>query len=94
MAFTRLKKYRQLYDPVMKGMIETVKAEWSPGSTSCFIEMYAEHILQSDKEDPGKHTFNGDNLFHAVTDLFPAGTETTATTLKWALLHMMMFDDI
>ncbi|XP_038639762.1 cytochrome P450 2J2-like isoform X2 [Scyliorhinus canicula] len=34
------------------------------------------------------------NLMHNVSDLFVAGTETTTTTLQWAILYMMAYPDI
>ncbi|RLW00736.1 hypothetical protein DV515_00008659, partial [Chloebia gouldiae] len=34
------------------------------------------------------------NLIQTVADLFLAGTETTATTLLWALLYMVIYPDI
>ncbi|XP_073432376.1 cytochrome P450 2D26-like isoform X3 [Dendrobates tinctorius] len=41
-----------------------------------------------------KSTFNNENLFICVADLFMAGTETTSSTLEWCLLYMMMYPDI
>lgn len=34
-------------------------------------------------------TFNEENLIQVVTDLFLGGTDTTATTLHWALIHLV-----
>ena len=34
------------------------------------------------------------NLPRLVADLFAAGTETTATTLRWAMLYMMAYPDV
>ena len=33
----------------------------------------------------------GSDLLRAVSDLFAAGTETTATTLQWLLVYMINF---
>nr|XP_028587697.1 cytochrome P450 2K6-like [Podarcis muralis] len=45
------------------------------------------------KDDPYS-TYNEDNLAQCIFDLFIAGTETTATTLQWALLLMVTHPDI
>ena len=93
-GISRIHENRRQFGDVMKPLVEKVRKGLIPGSASCFTEMYAEQILQAETETPEKHTFNAENLFHAVADLFVAGTETTATTLKWALLYMMMHEDI
>uniref|UniRef100_A0A8C3B9X7 Uncharacterized protein n=1 Tax=Cairina moschata TaxID=8855 RepID=A0A8C3B9X7_CAIMO len=35
-----------------------------------------------------------ENLIQSIFDLFLAGTETTATTLCWALLYMVVYPDV
>ncbi|XP_015745762.1 cytochrome P450 2D17-like, partial [Python bivittatus] len=45
------------------------------------------------KNDPNS-TYDEDNLAHCIADLFVAGTETTSTTLHWALLIMAIHLDI
>uniref|UniRef100_A0A8C3JH48 Cytochrome P450 2J2 n=1 Tax=Calidris pygmaea TaxID=425635 RepID=A0A8C3JH48_9CHAR len=39
-------------------------------------------------------TYDEENLIQTIFDLFLAGTETTATTLRWALLYMVVYPDI
>ncbi|CAM9326916.1 unnamed protein product [Bubo scandiacus] len=39
-------------------------------------------------------TYDEENLIQSIFDLFLAGTETTATTLCWALLYMVIYPDI
>ncbi|XP_021056169.1 cytochrome P450 2J6-like isoform X4 [Mus pahari] len=45
---------------------------------------------------PGKTTtsFNEENLICSTLDLFLAGTETTSTTLRWALLYMALYPEV
>ncbi|XP_077204270.1 cytochrome P450 2J5-like [Paroedura picta] len=57
-----------------------------------FIDFYLLQMKKS-KNDPNS-TFNEENLIHCILDLFIAGTETTALTLRWALLLMANHPDI
>ncbi|XP_076838198.1 cytochrome P450 2K1-like [Brachyhypopomus gauderio] len=50
---------------------------------------------QSDERSRQKNSrFNDLNLFATVTNLFAAGTDTTSTTLRWALLFMAKYPHI
>ncbi|XP_033006709.1 cytochrome P450 2J5-like [Lacerta agilis] len=53
------------------------------------------YLLQMEKSqgDPNS-VYNEENLAQCILDLFIAGTETTATTLQWALLLMATHPDI
>ncbi|XP_054838732.1 cytochrome P450 2J5-like [Eublepharis macularius] len=57
-----------------------------------FIDYY---LLQMEKckNDPSS-TYNTENLSNCVLDLFAAGTETTTSTLLWALVLMVNHPDI
>ncbi|KAF5904178.1 cytochrome P450 2B4-like, partial [Clarias magur] len=57
-----------------------------------FIDAYLVEISkQKSNEDS---TFHEDNLLMTTADLFLAGTETTATTLRWGLIFMMNHPEI
>uniref|UniRef100_A0A8D2IGN7 Cytochrome P450 n=1 Tax=Varanus komodoensis TaxID=61221 RepID=A0A8D2IGN7_VARKO len=55
-----------------------------------FIDFY---LLQIEKNNPSS-SFNEENLSETILELFIAGTETTATTLHWALLLMVAHPDV
>ena len=42
----------------------------------------------------GRPTFNEDDFRRTIGDLFGAGTDTTATTLHWAILYLVLYPDI
>ncbi|XP_029451958.1 cytochrome P450 2K6-like isoform X2 [Rhinatrema bivittatum] len=48
---------------------------------------------EEEKANPNSY-FHDDNLTSVVRNLFIAGTETTSTTLNWALLLMMKYPEI
>ncbi|XP_053164648.1 cytochrome P450 2J2-like [Hemicordylus capensis] len=57
-----------------------------------FIDFYLVQ-MQKAENDPDS-AYNDDNLAQCTIDLFAAGTETTATSLKWALLLMVTHQEI
>uniref|UniRef100_A0A803SMT3 Uncharacterized protein n=1 Tax=Anolis carolinensis TaxID=28377 RepID=A0A803SMT3_ANOCA len=57
-----------------------------------FIDYYLLQMEKS-KDDPNS-TFSEENLTQILVDLFVAGTETTSSTLQWALLLMVAYPDV
>ncbi|KAJ6655997.1 hypothetical protein lerEdw1_004582 [Lerista edwardsae] len=51
-------------------------------------------ILYSKETDKSERIFTDDNTIASVIDLALGGTETTSTTLQWAVLLMMKFPEI
>ncbi|XP_057697485.1 cytochrome P450 2J2-like isoform X3 [Corythoichthys intestinalis] len=66
--------------------------EWNPEQPRDFIDVYLSEIDKL-KEDP-LAGFNIESLNVSILDLFEAGTESTATTLRWAIVYMMHYPDI
>nr|XP_054771827.1 cytochrome P450 2U1-like [Lytechinus pictus] len=95
-GYRRMLALKGTHDKFMKPMVLKVSEEQkkSRRSPACFVEMYAEQMMEAERESSGKHTFTEDNMYRAVADLFAAGTETTATTLKWALMYMVLHRDV
>ncbi|XP_072263151.1 cytochrome P450 2J6-like [Pyxicephalus adspersus] len=56
------------------------------------IDYYLDQIEKSRAE--ADSTFHEENLISMAVDFFLAGTETTTTTLQWALLYMVAYPDI
>nr|XP_056705327.1 cytochrome P450 2J2-like [Euleptes europaea] len=86
---TLFKNWKQLRSFV-KESIEKHKADWSPSQTRDFIDAYLNEIAKED----APATFNEENLLQSTLDLFFAGTETTSTTLRWALLYMAIYPEV
>ncbi|KAH0624277.1 hypothetical protein JD844_007965 [Phrynosoma platyrhinos] len=70
-------------DEEFKGKIEAMEV----------MGKYATSIPALSKDDPTS-TYSDDNLTYFLTELFIAGTETTATSLQWALLFMVAYPEI
>nr|XP_056705328.1 cytochrome P450 2J2-like [Euleptes europaea] len=86
---TVITNWKQLKSFV-KESIEKHKADWSPSQTRDFIDAYLNEIAKED----APASFSEENLLQSTLDLFLAGTETTSTTLRWALLYMAIYPEV
>uniref|UniRef100_A0A8B9L3L9 Uncharacterized protein n=1 Tax=Astyanax mexicanus TaxID=7994 RepID=A0A8B9L3L9_ASTMX len=72
--------------------MEEHKKTLDPENLRDFIDAYlVEMIKQEANEDS---TFHEENMVRSTIDLFIAGTETTANTLRWGLIYMMDHPDV
>ncbi len=71
-------------------MIEEGKKKFASGEEpSDFVTMY---LAEMKKEKASRIT--EDWLQQLISDFFMAGSETTATTLKWCMLYMAMYPEV
>ncbi|XP_004446743.2 cytochrome P450 2J2-like [Dasypus novemcinctus] len=73
-------------------VIEEHKRDWNPAETRDFIDAYLKEIAKNSGN--AVSSFQEENLIYSTLDLFFAGTETTSTTLRWALLYLAMNPEI
>ncbi|XP_062250672.1 cytochrome P450 2J2-like [Platichthys flesus] len=88
---------QKIYGEMVKFMkieINQHKKDWDPAEPRDFIDCYLTEIQKSKKEDKEDAGFHENNLVMCSFDLFGAGTETTSTTLRWALLYMTKYPEI
>lgn len=64
---------------------------WFTSSLVCHNFLFNSYLQTKGDADA---TYDEENLIQIVADLFVAGIETTATTLLWALLYMVIYPDI
>ncbi|KAK2835624.1 hypothetical protein Q5P01_016108 [Channa striata] len=87
----------KIYDEMLqflKAEINKHKEDWDPSEPKDFIDCYLNEIQRTNTDDGAGTGFHEENLMMCSYDLFGAGTETTSTTLRWALLYMAKFTDI
>ncbi|KAK7500080.1 hypothetical protein BaRGS_00008627 [Batillaria attramentaria] len=78
-----------LIHPVLKEHIDN----HTEGNASDFIHAYIREIRK--REESGQPTtVNTENLLKIIGDLFVAGTETTATAIRWALVFFLHNPDV
>uniref|UniRef100_A0A2K5EEI6 Cytochrome P450 family 2 subfamily J member 2 n=1 Tax=Aotus nancymaae TaxID=37293 RepID=A0A2K5EEI6_AOTNA len=72
-------------------MIEKHRRDWNPAETRDFIDAY---LKEMSKHQTILLPVSMRKLICSALDLFFAGTETTSTTLRWALLYMALYPEI
>ncbi|KAM4722835.1 uncharacterized protein WCC33_009006 [Rhinophrynus dorsalis] len=76
----------------LKEFVVEHQRTWDAGYTRDLIDAF---LLEMEKAKGDKESsFNEKNLLFTPADLFTGGTETTTTTLRWALLFMLLYPDV
>ncbi|OXB52284.1 hypothetical protein ASZ78_007469 [Callipepla squamata] len=82
-------KYNNLIKRFVFEKISKHKEDLNPSESRDFIDSYLQEMAKPDGSE-----FCEDNLVACTLDLFFAGTETTSTTIRWALLFMAIYPEI
>ena len=69
-------------------LVQDEATEQSRGKAQAQTQAETERAADAAALPAPPSIFSGDNLLTLVGDLFFAGSETTATTLRWMLLYM------
>ncbi|XP_071421570.1 cytochrome P450 2J2-like [Pithys albifrons albifrons] len=83
-------KNSKLLDSYIKEQINKHREDWNPSESRDYIDSYLQEIAKDKDSD----TFCEEHLIACTLDLFFAGTETTSSTLRWALLFMALHPEI
>ncbi|XP_036403196.1 cytochrome P450 2K1-like isoform X1 [Megalops cyprinoides] len=76
----------------MKGLVKRLQESLNPQQCRCFVDCFL--IRQQEEAGQKGSHFHQNNLIMTVGNLFAAGTDTTATTLRWGLLLMAKYPHI
>ncbi|NWV13741.1 CP2J6 protein, partial [Ptilonorhynchus violaceus] len=91
-SFKKLKSSIEFVNALLAKEVETHKEKRNPDENRDFMDYYLDEMDQT--KGDADATYDEVNLIQTIFDLLIAGTETTATTLYWALLYMMIYPDI
>ncbi|KAK2885269.1 hypothetical protein Q8A67_016106 [Cirrhinus molitorella] len=76
----------------IRDVVKTHRESLDPDSPRDFIDAY---LLEMEKQKSNEDsTFDEDNMVMTVSDLFFAGTDTTATTIRWGLIFLTQNPDV
>uniref|UniRef100_A0A8B9JLV9 Cytochrome P450 2J2-like n=1 Tax=Astyanax mexicanus TaxID=7994 RepID=A0A8B9JLV9_ASTMX len=76
----------------LKDEVRKHQEDLDPTDPRDYIDAY---LLEMEKKNSDPEAgFNIESLVVATLDMFEAGTETAATTLRWGLLYMMKYPEI
>ncbi|XP_054853270.1 cytochrome P450 2K6-like [Eublepharis macularius] len=88
-----IKNKMELSNFIQDTFIERLK-ELDVNDQRTFIDAFLIRQQEEKNRNKTNEFFHNENLKAVVSDLFGAGTETTSTTLRWALLLMMKYPEI
>ncbi|XP_030577514.1 cytochrome P450 2K1-like [Archocentrus centrarchus] len=76
------------------GIFNQIKETLNPQMCRGFVDAFLVRKKMLEESGITNSHFHDDNLMLTVMNLFAAGTETTSTTLRWALLFMTKYPKI
>ncbi|XP_022080874.1 cytochrome P450 2J6-like [Acanthaster planci] len=81
------------FEQMMRRLLKEHEKGYRPEISRDYTDAFYSEMKAKDSK--GQPTFmNPISLFHSVSGLFGAGTETTTTTLQWVLLYMIAYPEI
>ncbi|XP_046561501.1 cytochrome P450 2J4-like isoform X2 [Haliotis rubra] len=75
----------------VKGVVDEHEQSYDPSNIRDFVDLY---IQMRDGDGQANKAYNLENFLRLIVDLFLAGTETSSTSVNWALLYMMKYPHI
>ncbi|XP_061169882.1 cytochrome P450 2J3-like [Saccostrea echinata] len=81
-------KLEAFYDKV----IAEHKSKWMEGKKDDFIDCYLTEIHR--RRNNSDSVFNEKELSRVLSDMFNAGTDTTATVIRWIIAYLINYPDV
>lgn len=97
LPFGVFKELRQVEGDItvfLKRIIAKHRDTLDPSNPRDLVDMYLMEMLAQKAAGEENSSFTEDYLFYIIGDLFIAGTDTTANSVLWILLYMILHPDI
>ncbi|XP_054616756.1 cytochrome P450 2K1-like [Dunckerocampus dactyliophorus] len=78
----------------IKDLLAQLKEKLNPRVCTGLVDCFFMRKQKEEDLSVEQNHFSEDNMVHVVANLFAAGTDTTATTLRWAMLLMAKYPQI
>ncbi|KAL3884077.1 hypothetical protein ACJMK2_030299 [Sinanodonta woodiana] len=88
-------EHKKVFDKFYEDLYESHQSTLDVNCPRDFMDLYLTE-MEKDSTLPNKeeNTYSKNQLKALVGDLFGAGTETTSTTLLWAILYLLHYPDV
>ncbi|XP_064652507.1 cytochrome P450 2C15-like [Lineus longissimus] len=93
LGFYEFRNCRDKVDELIVGSFEEHRKDFDENNVRDVIDAYLVEMTRQQEKDTDT-TFTVPQMTRLVFDLFSAGSETTATTLRWALMMMILHPQI
>lgn len=93
-VFKELRQVERDITVFLKRIIAMHQETLDPEKPRDLTDMYLIEILSQEADGKKDSSFTEDYLFYIIGDLFIAGTDTTANSVLWILLYMVLHPDI
>lgn len=90
--FKELKSLEEEIKNFVRNEIKEHRTTYNEENIRDFIDLYVQNEDMTLEEK--QFDIDENNFFQIILELFVAGTDTTSTTLQWALLYMLTYPDI
>ncbi|PAN04416.1 hypothetical protein PAHAL_1G065400 [Panicum hallii] len=88
-APARIQAYRRSMRQIMDGIIQEHRDRAAPGDAEEEEEDFVDVLLRLQKEVDSQFPLTTENIKTVMLDIFGASTETSATTLDWAMAELL-----
>ncbi|KAL6110779.1 cyp2u1 [Pungitius sinensis] len=93
-VFKELRRVEGDITAFLKRIIATHRETLDPDNPRDLVDMYLMEMSAQQAAGEEDSSFTEDYLFYIIGDLFIAGTDTTANSVLWVLLYMVLHPDV
>lgn len=93
-VFKELRQVERDITAFLKRIIASHRETLDAENPRDLVDMYLVEILDQKAAGEADSGFTEDYLFYVIGDLFIAGTDTTANSVLWILLYMVLYPEI